>query len=797
MTPRLHSPQTRWLAAAIGVMSLGIASTSHANPELRWQQDLRGDLKVIGNVSGYDCNTPGNPPDSMTSIIASNACYCKDGKDGADCRSARDDSSPDVFWKVDAPMTGQALADATTKAADASSRASLTLPSGATVAYARLYWAASGAKTLTPLDKVTFSRPGGFSQTITADTTRGVMKINDVTASPGMVYQSTADVTALVQANGVGAYQVKGIPSIELPGLDKDVAFVGWNMMVVYNLATDPVRNIAVFDGLDKVESGKPAHVSITGFLVPSSGYTAKIAVVAYEGDKQWTGDALKFNSNTLSNAQNPADNFFNATHSDIRWNSMTMTWDAYAVSTPGDLPRLDGTAGTLVGMDLDTVDVTSYVSPGDKTATFDATSSLDVYMLGVFGVSITTYKPILDGLIKSVINVTDPNRGVNLPLDVMEYKIGPITNSGNDVGVDMVLTDELPAQVTYVPGSLCVLQTNMTCTPVTDAVDTDVGEYIAGAMGNPSKIKVRLGQGANGTTGGKIAIGDSVPGIRFQVKVNAGVVGHVANQGFIEVNGEKAKTQGNMTPTSYGTGNGTTPNTPTVFDVVECNTNEQCTEEAPICINHTCTKTCDDDSNCTGLPGGPRSCQPGPNGNKYCQSLVDLALSATASAATDENQVSYVVTPSNVGSTAAPGGKITIAIPDGVTVVQGTLDGGALWACSEQGATVVCTSNSTLLPGTNGEIRLTLSAIGGGETLVFKAHVDAVGIADKDLSNNDVSLETGLNLFKLRGGGFGCSIANGSSQSFGMAFGVSLLLFAVWMVFLKNRSQRKQIARK
>lgn len=788
MKSSVHPLYHRWLAVTIGVVSLGIAGTSQADPVLRWQQDLRGDLKVIGNVSGYDCNTPGNQPDSTTSIIASNACYCK--STDTTCKNARDDSSPDVFWKVDAPMTGQALADATTKAADASSRAILNLPAGATVAYARLYWAASGAKTLTPLDKVTFSRPGGFSQTITADTTRGVVKINDVTASPGMVYQSTADVTALVQANGIGAYQVKGIPSIELPGLDKDVAFVGWNMMVVYNLSTDPVRNIAVFDGLDKVESGKPAHVSITGFLVPPSGFTAKITVVAYEGDQQWKGDALKFNGNLLSNAQNPADNFFNATHSDI--NSMGV---AVPVSTPGDLPLLDGTAGTLVGMDIDTVDVTSYVTAGDKTATFDATSSLDVYMLGVFGTSITTYKPILDGLVKSVTNVTDPNRGVNLPLDTMQYQIGPITNTGNDAGVDMVVTDELPAQVTYVPGTLCVIQTDMTCTPVTDAIDMDVGEYIPGMSSNV--IKVRLGQGANGTTGGKIAMGASVPGIRFQVKVNAGVVGHVANQGLVTVTGEKAKAQGSMTPTGYGTGNGVTANTPTVFDVVECNTNQQCPEGAPICINHTCTKTCDDDSSCTGLPGGPHSCQPGPNGNKYCQPLADLALSATATEATDENQVSYVLTPSNVGSTAVPGGKITISIPDGVTVVQGTLDGGPLWTCSEQDAVVVCTSNSTLLPGNNGEIHFTLAATSGGETLTLKAHLDAVGIEDKDLSNNDVLLVTGLNLYHLSGGGFGCHVTTGSNPSFGMALGASLLLLAVWVVFLRNRTQRLQSARR
>src|SRR5262249_44816733 len=152
------------------------------------------------------------------------------------------------------------------------------------------------------------------------------------------------DVTDLVKANGVGAYRVGNIASVELNGLNSNDPFVGWVMVVFYSRPADPPRNLALFDGLDLVQQGNDTvQVTIDGFLVPKAGFDAKLGVVAYEGENQYTGDALSFNGTALSNALNPADNIFNSTRSNL----------GAAVSTVGDLPQLTGGPASMAGMDL------------------------------------------------------------------------------------------------------------------------------------------------------------------------------------------------------------------------------------------------------------------------------------------------------------------------------------------------------------------------------------------------------------------------------------------------------------
>ena len=77
-----------------------------------------------------------------------------------------------------------------------------------------------------------------------------------VTRGGNAWYQSTADVTTLLQDNGAGAYRISNVGSVELDGLDSDNPFVGWVMVVFYSRPTDPPRNLALFDGLDFIEQG-------------------------------------------------------------------------------------------------------------------------------------------------------------------------------------------------------------------------------------------------------------------------------------------------------------------------------------------------------------------------------------------------------------------------------------------------------------------------------------------------------------------------------------------------------------
>ncbi|MEZ4253836.1 MAG: hypothetical protein R3B99_36995, partial [Polyangiales bacterium] len=169
-----------------------------------------------------------------------------------------DDSAPDVFWRSDAPAADQAFANETITVAQARSTAVLTIPPGASVTHAFLYW---GARATTPDGTVTLDRPGVFTQDLTA-----IQSFVGANQS----YQSVADVTELVQAQGAGAYRVSGVDSVVLANANDNNAYAGWWMVVLYELATDPLRSLTIYDGLDTVTNGAPQNVTLGGFRVPA-----------------------------------------------------------------------------------------------------------------------------------------------------------------------------------------------------------------------------------------------------------------------------------------------------------------------------------------------------------------------------------------------------------------------------------------------------------------------------------------------------------------------------------------------
>src|SRR5690606_34043999 len=127
-----------------------------------------------------------------------------------------------------------------------------------------------------------------------------------------------------------------------------------------------------------------------------NAGFDAKLGVVAYEGEAQILGDALSFNGTTLGDSLNPTDNFFNGTRSAL----------GSAVSLVGDLPQLTGTPRSMSGIDMDVVDVTPLVSAGQISATVQATSSQDQYLLAQWVTSISTFQPNFDSSTKSFVDV-------------------------------------------------------------------------------------------------------------------------------------------------------------------------------------------------------------------------------------------------------------------------------------------------------------------------------------------------------------------------------------------------------
>jgi uncharacterized repeat protein (TIGR01451 family) len=552
------------------VVCAAASAPAHGAQTLRVQVDQNGDFLLIGNSLGQDCSS-GTPAPIVGTVGA--------------CGSNTGDSAPDVSWRSD-DVAGTAAANTGITVANSRSSAMLAIPAGATVTHAFLFWSGESTGQASASDPtVTIDRPdllGGtiFSQSVTA-------QASDcrVTATNPRVYQCTADITSVVQTNGSGKYRVSGVNYVSFNNRSQDVTFANWSLVVFFDDPTEPPRNLALFDGLDVVDGSNSATATLDGFLVPDAGFDAKLGVIAYEGDGQFSGDQLRFGiapldaTDALSDGTNPVTNFFNSSRSRL----------GSAVTVAGDLPQLSGASRSMGSFDIDVVNITSRVVAGQTAADIEATTGGDVYFLGAFITSISTFRPDFSTSTKAV---EDVNGGALKAGDTLRYTL-TATNTGNDTAINVVLTDPLPPEVTFVPGSIEIVS-GPNAGPKTDAVNDDQAEFAAG------EVVVRLGAGADAVTGGDLLPGESSV-VEFLVTINAGVSGVVSNQAFIDFEGE----QGSPPETTPTDGDGGNPGQdPTDVVVEECETDSDCTDPSePRCDTaedpNVCVE-CLDDNDCS-----------------------------------------------------------------------------------------------------------------------------------------------------------------------------------------------------
>ncbi|QGQ20469.1 tandem-95 repeat protein [Cellulomonas sp. JZ18] len=391
-----------------------------------------------------------------------------------------------------------------------SSSATLTIPEGGTVLWARLYWGGriltSNTTTANPAlrRQVSLQTPGA---TAYRRVEAPVGQLDEATRdSWGTAYQAYADVTDVVQRAGSGSYTVGDVQSSV--GSSNRNEYAGWSLVVAVADPAAPARNLTVFDGFGSVNSGDPLPTfTVSGFVTPPNGdIRTSVGVVTYEGDRGITGDQLRLNGATLgaegnlSDAANPLSNSFN---SSISRNGANVT-----TRNPAYVNQL--------GFDADVFSVGKpIIKNGDTSATITLTTSGDQYFPGVVTFATELYDPTLLGN-KSVV---DLNGAPVRPGDVLEYTV-PVRNVGLDTADDSRFFDAIPTGTAYVPGSLRV-----DGVPVTDEPGDDVGEFVRSPQGH---VVAHLGAGATASGGGAIPItpagADSPHTVTFRVRVGSDV---------------------------------------------------------------------------------------------------------------------------------------------------------------------------------------------------------------------------------------------------------------------------------
>ena len=400
-----------------------------------------------------------------------------------------------------------------------SSSAQLNLPQGATVLFAGLYWGGD-LDTSSPNElknartQVKFETPssGGYS-----NITGTLIGQNSVQggSNPGG-YHAFADVTGMVKAAGNGTYTVANVQATQ--GATDSGRYAGWSLVVAYQDPISPPRNLTVFDGYSLIDVKLPpadSTIPISGFETPLVGpVNARVGIVAYEGDLGITGDTASLDNVRLTDATHPADNFFDSAIPNLGVN--------FTSKTPNYVNQL--------GYESSIVQANGIIPNGATSAKIDLTTNGDSYFPGVVTTAIDLYAPN----IQSTKSVVDLNGGsVVRPGDILDYTIN-VSNTGGDAAKDVILSDPIPNYTNFVPGSLQVTA-GANVGSKTDAAGDDQAEYDTAGH----RVIFSLGAGANATSGGVLAIGDSST-VSFKVQVDTGTLDQtvVTNQAKIDYTG-------------------------------------------------------------------------------------------------------------------------------------------------------------------------------------------------------------------------------------------------------------------
>jgi uncharacterized repeat protein (TIGR01451 family) len=386
-----------------------------------------------------------------------------------------------------------------------SSRATLTLPEGARVVQAYLYWGAdlaagipptSGPRTpapapapggATPWDPE--SNPGGenraWTQALMRAGSGGAYELIDARAAGrdgawqgiaswyadptderyfGFTYQVRANVTQDLRAaletatrRRTRSGQAERVLPVTVANVQAGTGgnrHAGWTLMVAYELPSAAWRNLTLFDGFAyvQVQGGEQRVVGplrFTGFRTPAGGAVqAHAATWTYEGDRGITGDYLTLGrlsqdcteQQRMSDAVNPANNFFNGTIS------------AAGAHVAGRTPAFEN----QLGFDRDRPSVPEGVIPNDAHgASACLGTSGDTYFFGGIAFDTRIGSPDLAIDKRASEREARPGEEVTYTTTVRNRE------GAEESATDVVVEDRIPAGLDFVrftrnPGDAC-----------------------------------------------------------------------------------------------------------------------------------------------------------------------------------------------------------------------------------------------------------------------------------------------------------------------------------------------------
>jgi len=414
-----------------------------------------------------------------------------------------------------------------------SSAANLNLPACSQVLFAGLYWGADQGTSGTDstwitagFNSIKLKIPGASTYTTLTST-----QSNKHTAaySPGLPhtgYLCFKDITSLINVtNANGTYTAGDV----LGPIGITNSCGGWTIVIAYSNSSLQPRNLTVFDGSVIINQGDPpVDVNISGFLTPPSGpVSCELGAVVYDGDRG-SADSFAFKQNgaaafyNLANLAVPLNGTADAWNSKISYKGVVVTTrnPAFQNTLGYDAPIFDlpNTSNAQLGNNQ-TAATVRFSSPGEN------------YFVHVLSTSISQYNPTF-AFDKTA---TDINGGLLAPGESLRYQVN-YSNTGNDSSTNTIIYDNIPLGSTYSPGSLKINGLAKTDAPGDDQAEFDFTN---------NRVVLRIGLGANATTGGNIGSAGS-GNIQFDVVTASSCdilscTGSLSNEARISYNGKRS----------------------------------------------------------------------------------------------------------------------------------------------------------------------------------------------------------------------------------------------------------------
>lgn len=404
------------------------------------------------------------------------------------------------------------------------SSAALKLPAGTnTIKFARLYW--GGRMTNTEIQgggnynsfrsvKIRKGTSGAYTTLTIPISQVNKTAVNNSTPA-ATAYQSWADVTSFIQANGAGTYTVADIAASIGKTTDLYGNYAGWSIVVVYENTALDFYATRIYDAFMQVDNGSSQKVKLTGLNAPANPLQtneAYLTAFTWEGDVYYKGDYLKINGNTFQNEVNPSDNMWNGSIS-----------ETIGLTKPSLITTRTPYLTTSLAVDIDQVAVgTGYkIDPNATTVDIEFGTNQDQYFPSLFAFSMKVKDPQVS-ITKTAVDDKNTLIKTLVASQTITYVIAG-KNTGAVDATGTIVVDSLPAEITYVPGTLQIVKsgTDGKKGMMTDAVNDDWAFYTAAAGGKKAYITFYVGNGSTKTAGGVLEPNKEYE-VRFKAKTSS-----------------------------------------------------------------------------------------------------------------------------------------------------------------------------------------------------------------------------------------------------------------------------------